>query len=388
MTNLRISAAALATCLAILIPASAATSSRLTTSGSVPGPLDESLRHEVEAAINRALDWLAANQQPGGTWSNASFPALTALPLRAFLAGTHPRKDAIVDKGLAYLQSCIQTNGAICREVPGRKGGGLSNYNTAICMVTLHASGRPAFIPAVRKARQFVAAAQYLGEDTYKGGFGYDKVTNRAYTDLLNTYYSMEAMRLTQAVEGQDQARPRTDINWAAATAFVEQMQNKPEAGADQAGGFVYNPNDPKGGAITNQNGTVVFRSYGSITYVGMLALMYADVSPADPRIKSALDWAVKHWSLDENPGMGQQGLYFFYHILTRSLTATGQDRIPQAAGEQLNWREAVAKKLVSRQRIDPATGHGYWVNEDGRYWENDPVLTTSYTLLALQQLL
>jgi squalene-hopene/tetraprenyl-beta-curcumene cyclase len=37
-------------------------------------------------------------------------------------------------------------------------------------------------------------------------------------------------------------------------------------------------------------------------------------------------------------------------------------------------------KKLVSLQKFD-----GYWMNDNGRWWENDPVLCTTYSLLALE---
>ncbi|MEM4625780.1 MAG: hypothetical protein QXJ28_03395, partial [Candidatus Pacearchaeota archaeon] len=97
-------------------------------------------------------------------------------------------------------------------------------------------------------------------------------------------------------------------------------MQNKKEAGEDNNGGFFYNPSDPKAGTSTNSEGKIVFRSYGSMTYAGMLALIYANVSRNDVRIISALDWAKKHWTLEENPGMGKEGLFFFYNILSKAL--------------------------------------------------------------------
>ena len=37
-------------------------------------------------------------------------------------------------------------------------------------------------------------------------------------------------------------------------------------------------------------------------------------------------------------------------------------------------------KKLVSLQKFE-----GFWQNENNRWWENDPVLVTSYSLLALE---
>ena len=360
----------------------------LVSSTQPAGTLDESLQHEVSAAIDRGLDWLAANQKPDGSWSNPDFPALSALALWSFSRAEHPRKAAVEDAALRYILSCVHSNGAIYRDVPDRKGGGLVNYNTAICMTALHATGRPDLRRIVQQARTFVAGSQYLGDDEYRGGFGYDADTKRAYTDLLNTYYSAQAMRMTaDAEETRPAGEPRADINWNETVSYMGKMQNPESTGPDNAGGFFYNPSDPKAGTVTNADGVVVFRSYGSITYAGVLALVFADVSREDLRVRSALKWAERHWTLEENPGMGQDGRYFFYHVLARALAATGHDTVSQTDGTQLNWRTALARKILELQRIDPATGAGFWINDTGRYWESDPVLTTAYSLLALEAL-
>jgi squalene-hopene/tetraprenyl-beta-curcumene cyclase len=352
------------------------------------GGLSPSLGNEVDAAIDRGLTWLAANQKPDGSWSNGDFPALTALPLWAFARSSRQGSQPAVSNAVKYILSCARENGGIYREVAGKKGGGLGNYNTAICMTALHATGDPALRPVVLKARKFVAGAQYFGDDTYKGGFGYDQTTQRPYTDLLNTYYSAEAMKLTASAEdSRTPGEARVDIDWNETVKFVERMQNKPGSGEENAGGFVYNPSDPKAGATTNAAGAVVLRSYGSITYAGLLTLLHANVGRDDVRVRSALDWARKHWSVEENPGMGTQGLFFFYNVLTKALDAAGPDYIDRPDGSQVNWREEVAKKIVKMQRIDAKTGQGYWVNENGRFWENDPVLATAYNLLALEML-
>jgi squalene-hopene/tetraprenyl-beta-curcumene cyclase len=365
----------------------AAPAVKLLTSVQPGGQLDTSLANEVNAAVNRGLDWLAAAQNPDGYWSNPKFPALTALALRAFVLGQHPKKQEVVARAVKYILSCVREDGGIYCDVPGQKGGGLSNYNTAICMAALYAVGDPALAPTIQKARRFVAAGQHLGGDEYSGGFGYDRSTGRAYTDLLNTYYATEAMRETQAVEDKRPAgEKKADVDWKAAAGFVEKMQNKPGTG-DDAGGFFYNPTDAKAGATTNAEGVVVFRSFGTMTYAGLLALVYADVDRKDTRVRSAFEWACRHWSLDENPGMGAQGLYFFYNVLTKSLSAYGQDMVPLKGGKLLDWRGAVASKLVQIQRIDPANGQGYWKNDNGRFWENDPVLSSAYALVALELL-
>jgi squalene-hopene/tetraprenyl-beta-curcumene cyclase len=350
------------------------------------GPLPESLANEAKAAIDRGLDWLAAHQQAGGAWSQPDFPALSALPLWALAGSGASAHRAAADKAVKHILSCVQTNGGIYREVAGRKGGGLSNYNTAICMTALHAMKDPALAPVIRAARRFIAGAQHFGDDEYRGGFGYDRGTGRAYTDLLNTFYAVEAMRRTADVENRD-AKPeeRVDINWAETVKYIERMQNKPESGDENMGGFYYNPTDPKGGATTNRDGKVVFRSYGSITYAGLLALVYANLGRDDVRVKSALDWAQKHWTLEENPGMGQDALYFFYNVLSRCLDTAGLDVIQRKDGNAVRWREELAAKLIKLQKVDPKTGQGYWENASGRYWENDPVLVTAYSVLALQ---
>jgi squalene-hopene/tetraprenyl-beta-curcumene cyclase len=360
----------------------------IVASGTPPGMLDISLRNEVNAAIQRGLDWLAANQKEDGSWSNGQFPALTALAARTFMGGNDDRSRRVTGRAVAFMLSCVREDGGIYRDVPDQKGGGLSNYNTAICMTTLQAADNPELTPHILRARRFLAGAQHLGGDEYRGGFGYDATTKRAYTDLLNTFYAAEAMHVTAGAEDKRPAgQERVDINWAETVKFIERMQNKEKTGPGDAGGFFYKPGESKAGTTTNEQGEVVFRSFGSITYAGLLAMMYANVTREDIRVRSAMKWAADHWSLEENPGMGQEGIYFFFHVLAKALDAYGQDYIQIPGATLLNWRESVARKLVSTQKIDARTGQGYWCNDNGRFWENDPVLTTSYVILALKRL-
>jgi squalene-hopene/tetraprenyl-beta-curcumene cyclase len=351
------------------------------------GTVSVSVAREVDAAVGRGLDYLVASQKENGSWSHASFPALTALPMRALSASSDPKHQAAVRRGLDFLLSCVQPDGGIYKKGSGGKSG-LSTYNTAICMTVLYEVGDKSVIPKVLRARDFVAKSQQLGGDVYRGGFGYDAGTGRPYADLLNTYSAAQAMYMTA---GAEDLRPsdgkRTDIDWDATIKFVERMQNKKGEDNKDGGGFFYNPADPKGGTKTKKDDTVAFRAYGSMTYAGMLSLIYAQLPRDDHRIRSAVDWASRHWSLDENPGMGSQGLYFFYSVLTRALNAYDQDLIQQEDGKLINWREELAKKLLSLQKIDSASGQGYWKNENGRYWENDAILVTSYALISLQGL-
>ena len=362
----------------------------------VAGGVDKSLANEARAAIERGMSWLLAQQNEDGHWSSADFPALTALPLWALAEGGSDNKEAI-DKAVKFILSCAQDDGSICHapvEDKNKHEGGLCNYNTALSMVALHALGDPILNTQVLKARHYLAGSQHLGGDIYNGGMGYDAEHGQPYADLSNSYISYEAMRLTQDLEDlrTGESKP-ADLDWAAARQFVSRVQNLPGSNdqpwatdlPEERGGFAYNAVSSKAGSSTNAEGKVYLRSYGSMTYAGLLSFIYASVDKSDERVTSAFDWATKHWTLDENPGMGGEGLFYFYNVLTKALAAYGQDVITIRDEKQINWRNELIRKLVNLQKVDAKTGSGFWVNDAGRWMEADPVLVTAYALLALE---
>ena len=335
------------------------------------------------ASIARAAAYLVAQQAPDGSFSKPKFPGLTAISLWALIGAGDSVYDAAIARATDFILSCAQPDGGIYQPVPGRAGGGLSTYNTALCLSALSYVKRSdeAFVSAILKARTFLAESQLEGDDQFSGGFGYDKSAPHRYADLNNTAYVIEAMRLTERFEDLRPAgEARADLDWEAALRFAESLHNGPDAG-DSAGGFAYSPADAKAGTEAGESGKVVLRSYGSITYSGLLALVYCKLDRTDPRVRSTLDWASKHWTVEENPGVGDQGLYFFYDVISRALTVSGVDRIPPAAadGPDVDWRDELVAKVVSLQRPD-----GSFVNRNGRFWENDPVLATGYSALTL----
>ncbi len=368
------------------------------TSRTIPEfPVLHSLQHEADAAMDRAYAWLRDQQHEDGYWSNPNFPAITGLAVWAMVRGGEQNEEAI-DRAVEYLLSCVRDDGGIYvdpRET--RRGGGLSNYNTAIAMVALHQVGRGDLMPVIMRAREFIARSQFLDPDSvHYGGMGYDAGTDRAYADLSNSYIAYEAMRLTESVEDMRETAEPVDLDWNAAVQFVQRIQNLPEFNdrpwvsdsPRNLGGFAYHPDETRAGTYTDEDGVVRFNSHGSMTYAGMLSFIYAEVDRNDPRVRSAADWAIRHWTLEENPGAGREGLFYYYNVLTKGLAAFGQNQFIREDGDLLNWRQEVIEKIVSVQRIEDATGKGYWVNDVGRYWENDPVLVTAYSILALQMAL
>ena len=115
------------------------------------------------------------------------------------------------------------------------------------------------------------------------------------------------------------------------------------------------------------------------MSYAAVLSMCHAKLTRSDPRVKSALEYCSRVWTVDENPGMGSQGLYYYYDILARALSVAGVAELVQPDGRRVDWRRELAAKLLALQRPD-----GSWVNDNNRFWENDPVLVTSFAVLTL----
>jgi squalene-hopene/tetraprenyl-beta-curcumene cyclase len=256
--------------------------------------------------------------------------------------------------------------------------------------------GRPELQPVIRQAEQFLVGGQHLDADVFRGGFGYEAGGKRQYADLSNTYMALEGIKLAEQSESPDRAvtGEAKRLNWAAAIEFVTRVQNLPgsndqawaqKASADDRGGFVYHPGESKAGEETSEDGSRRFHSYGSMSYAGLLSFIYADVNRDDPRVQAAADWIRRHYTVDDNAGMGKQGLYYNYHTMAKALSYWGENPLSLADGRRVWWRKEIALKLNSLQKIDPELQAGYWVNDNGRWWENDPVLATCYAMVALQ---
>lgn len=324
----------------------------------------------LDAALRAGEKFLLANQAAEGYWSDKQMPALTALPLWALAMGTNAPSTAL-EKAAKYVLSTQREDGGFYIPKPGRGGSGLGNYNTSVCLSALYVSGR-APTAALLKAREYIASSQLTGDDTYAGGFGYDKASRRRYADLSNTSYALDAMRRTESLEEMRPGGKRVDVDWAKALSFVEGLIK--DEGAD-AGGAAYNDRTAQAGTATNSNQRVTLRAYGSMTYAAVLSMCHAKLERSDPRVKQSLAYCEKYWSLEENPGMGSQGLYYYYDILARALAAAGVEKV---GGH--DWKAELAAKLISLQKPD-----GSWANDNNRFWESDPILCTSFAMLTLR---
>jgi squalene-hopene/tetraprenyl-beta-curcumene cyclase len=353
--------------------------------------LDQSFANEVRHAAEKGLSFLQSNQNSNGWWSTADQPAVTALALTAFkgdVAGRYGTNEpAWMKKSYAWLLSCAQADGGIHRT-------NLVTYNTSIAMMALLAANRPDYDATICKARGFLVGLQRdFGEkgkldDVNDGGIGYG--SKYEHSDMGNTLAALEAIYHSRHLVVDKNLAEARDLNWAAAIQFLQNCQNltaynkQPWASDDpqNKGGFVYYPGHSMAGSVTNASGRVALRSYGSISYGGMLSYIYANLKREDPRVTAVFDWLRANYTLEENPGMGPQGLYYYLHTMTKALTAYGVEELELKDGRKLNWRKEVAMKLLNLQQRD-----GSWSNDNARWWEKDPALVTSYAVLSLEMI-
>ena len=343
---------------------------------------DVSFRHEIQRALEKGNDFLKTAQNTNGWWSTPDHPSVTALALSAWQGepGARWKNSSEAKQGYAFILSCVQPDGGIYTT-------NLANYNTSICMMSLLAAGDPKHDAVLRQARAFVAGMQAdLGErgkmdSPWDGGIGYSHDAGRS--DMNNTLTALEALHYSKHL-GADKNDGAKDLNWAAAIQFLQNCQNLPgvnqqawvSTDAKDRGGFVYDPDTSKAGGITNASGQIALRSYGSISYAGLLSYIYADVRASDPRVQAVLEWLRANYSLTENPGMGQQGYFYYLHLMTKALTSARVDELKTADGKTLDWRRDVAMRLINLQKAD-----GSWQNDTGRWWEKDPNLVTAYAV-------
>ncbi len=351
---------------------------------------DTSLEKETHLAMRNALNWLGTNQQDDGSWGH--YPAVTALVVASYIKsnlGYDEVSSVPVIKGIQFILKCQQPDGGIYVDE-------LKAYNTAISLIALCAVDNPEYTDAIRKARDFLLSLQLdenLGltsSDMQYGGIGYDE---NKESDLSNLEWSLEALKEsekyrkvsestgqpleysgTNVKSNQIASSSSRELFWDKAILFIQRCQNLKSTNdrtwAENDGGFIYSPSESKAGDYT---------SYGSMTYAGLKSFIYADLKKDDKRVQAAFNWVKNNYTVENNPQMGEQGLFYYYHTMAKALNVFGDETITDNAGVVHNWRKDIIKKLLTIQN-----GEGYWVNTNNRWWENNKELVTAYSLLTL----
>jgi squalene-hopene/tetraprenyl-beta-curcumene cyclase len=320
-------------------------------------------------SIRRGVEFLKVHQEPDGEFSAGVLdpkPAFTAMVVDtlARCPDRYDEKHPFVASAVKAIVSHQQPDGGIYTSTLG-----LGNYCTSVSIMALKSTGNPAHEPVIERARNYV-----LGAQRPDGGMGYG---GESRADLSNTVTSLEALRAAGLDENSEAFRR--------AAAFVSLCQNNAEtndaeyAAVINDGGFIYRPGETRAGEVLTRDGRVGLRSYGLMSYAGLVAFLWAGVDREDPRVKSAVRWVAANWTLEENKNLGDSGLYYCYLTMAKALAAYGERTITTDEGKAHDWPVELSERIVSMQRPD-----GSWVNDNERWFESDPVLVTAYMVRTL----
>lgn len=329
---------------------------------------------DVNALIDKSIAFLKTKQAADGSFAQKFGPGVTALVTAGLVRSGHG-DDPVVKKALEYLEKNVQDDGGIYNKQ-------LENYTTCVALIAFkeaNASGK--YDKVIANASKYLKTLQNKSDDDSFGGVGYG---GKGRPDLSNSNFFVEAL-LAAGV-------PKDDPAIKDALIFVSRCQNLPsevqksawaaKTSEDDKGGFVYNPSaaagkdGKKSDRVTAAGG---LRSEGGMTYSGLKSFLYAGVGKDDPRVKAALAWIKKHYTLTENPGMGDSGLYYYYHTFAKAMNALGEDSFEDAQGKKHDWKQELFDTLKSAQAAD-----GSWINKNPGFGEGSPELASAFAILAL----
>jgi squalene-hopene/tetraprenyl-beta-curcumene cyclase len=288
---------------------------------------------DLQKVLDKAVAYLNTSQGKNGEFApKIAGPGVTAIVVAGLIRNGVSPDEPVVAKGLKYLEAHIKDDGGIHANF-------LMNYTTAIGLMALkEANTKGKYDAVIKKGADYIKNIQHIEDGVNRGGFGYKKGDKG---DLSNS-------------------------------AFAQKVAD------DDKGGFIYNPNiNDKTKGKTPEGG---MRSLGGMTYGGLKSFLYAGVSKEDPRVKAAINWCRNHYTLEENPGMGKAGLYYYYHTFAKAMDALGEDLFEDAKGVKHDWRLELFEALQKRQQAD-----GSWRNTgDKAFAEDNADLSTGFALLSL----
>jgi hypothetical protein len=305
----------------------------------------------VDAAVARGGAWLVSHQALGGSFGAGEASPIPALALTALAlwslseSATGSAIDAACDRAAEALLRAQQPDGGIYD--PAR---GLSNLTSAVSLRELTAWD------ARRGAKERSADMGRLESFV----LGHSRA--ESLEDL-----GTQGQRLdTSALERSFDRQADLPDHLAGAVGFLRRVGERADTIA---------PTDV---------------APDELSYAELLSALTYDGSSDVEWLGRAHRAIQARYDLARNPGLArpelfsqparaQDGLYYSYLVLARTLRSLGEEQVRDAQGVQHGWREELGKRLIALQEAD-----GSWINRSPRWGEGNRVLVTSYALLSL----
>ena len=349
---------------------------------------------EVDALIDQAQNYILSQAQPNGTFMQGQkfLLGVTGLAAEALASAPQaiPANDPRLAKALSFVNGFRQPDGGVYDPSEG-----LGNYCTSIALMlwTASGTGEPA---AISGAQNYIFGLQNQNAtNPSKGGMGYGS-KGPGFEDLSNTSWAIAALRGSGV--------PASDPRLQEALKFLERCQDLSSVNklpwARDSGGAVYSPDESKADGSWNRETPKPgekppkLEPYGGMTYALISSYIVLDLKPEDPRVAAAMGWVKANWTFDKNPGMintekkptaDQQGLFYYYRVTAKTFEKMHAGQMELKDGRKVDWRRDLFDAISKRAKINDGTAQ--WSNDQDRWAEGLPVLTTSYVLRSLKGL-
>jgi squalene-hopene/tetraprenyl-beta-curcumene cyclase len=337
---------------------------------------------KVQESLRKGADFLWSQQAQDGGWHSTTYgllrsgQTLTPFVLETLLQSAPHRSTDRVEEALKFILKHRSEDGAL--GMADKKLHDYPNYATALgvqALLRVHTDPE-----GVAKMQAFLRGQQFAGEGWGNehpafGAWGMGGITRTVrepgHLDLSMTRYVLEALRASKP-ESSAQSFEHAQV-------FLHRCHNFPGDG-----GFFFST------VVTEANKAgsdgARFKSYGTPTADGVLALLACGASKDAPRIKAAFKWLLDNPGIGVTPGFPKEiekrwdtGLQFYYYAAAAKACRVLSSKEDPAAQK---FRTDLTAYLLKTQRPD-----GSWVNENFLVKEDDPLIATTFALSALRDL-
>jgi hypothetical protein len=324
-------------------------------------------RRTTSGPLAKAAEYLWAQQAEDGGFHSSTYgllrsgQSLTPFALGALLdvSESVARRPAnSVDRAFAFIRKNTNAQGELGRM--DDTSADYPNYATALG-VTAFAKARPGgwekdIAPMVAQLRtqQFGESSGWKRSDAVYGAWGMGGPIHQppetGHVDLSMTRCVLEALRMAGV--------PASDPSIARALLYLERSQN-PD------GGFYFSTVNPEINKAGESGGG--FRSYGTATADGVLALRAAGIPDTDSRMVKATRWLMDHHQPDRVPGF-EPG-----------------PREDWSSGLRFYYADAVSRAVPNlRVALPEQDADGGFRNPNKMVKEDDPLISTTFAIGVL----
>lgn len=346
-------------------------------------PARAATEEEIEQAIVDGLAWLAAQQNPDGSWGSSCRVAHTGMAVlkfesRAIELGLDPMGDDYeysdqVALGLDYIVAnahdiAIGVQPAGDPDGNGNGKGvyfddcGRPTYNTGIAMMAIAASGHPElYADILQDAVDYMAFGQ-CDAGWGRGGWWYSH--NAGGADNSNSGYA--TLGLGYAV---------------APLPYGFELTIPPFVKDELSIWIDYIQNDVDGDTLDGGSGYTHPNDWVNILKTGNLIYEMALVGDAvdTQRVQDAIDYIERHWNDAGGCGTGWKDHRQAMFTMMKGFEAFGIDKIDLDGDSILehDWFDEVSTHLVGTQNADGSWPPDCWAGQ---------IMSTAWALLTLER--